>query len=55
MWPVACGIAALCVRHPEDFSEEEVSKTLSYHFTGIISILKSGKEPEDVKPQRKQL
>ena len=51
MWPVACGIAALCVKHPEDFSEEEVSKTLSYHFSGIMSIIKSGIEVEDVKPQ----
>ena len=51
MWPVACGIAALCVKHPEDFSEEEVSKTLSYHFSGIMTIIKSGKEVEDIKPQ----
>ena len=53
MWPVACGIAALCVKHPEDFTEEEVSKTLSCHFSGIMSIIKSGKEVEDVKPQLK--
>lgn len=53
MWPVACGIAALCVKHPEDFPEEEVSKTLSYHFSGIMSIIKSGKEPENIKPQLK--
>ena len=53
MWPVACGIAALCVKHPEDFSEDEVSKTLSYHFSGIMSIIKSGKEVEDVKTQLK--
>ena len=52
MWPVACGIAALCVKHPEDFPEEEVSKTLSYHFSGIISIIKSSKEVEDVRPTR---
>lgn len=51
MWPVACGIAALCVKHPEDFSEEEVSRMLSYHFGGIMSILKSGRELEDIKPQ----
>lgn len=50
MWPVACGIAALCVKHPEDFPEEAVSKTLSYHFTGIISIIKSGREIEDIRP-----
>ena len=50
MWPVACGIAALCVRHPEDFPDEEVSRTLSYHFCGIMSIIKSGEEVEDVKP-----
>lgn len=53
MWPVACGIAALCVKHPEDFPEEEVSRTLSYHFSGIMSIIKSGREVEDIKPQIK--
>ncbi len=53
MWPVACGIAALCVRHPEDFSEEEVSKTLSYHFSGIMSIIKSGEEVENVRPHKR--
>lgn len=51
MWPVACGIAALCVKHPEDFPEEAVSKTLSYHFSGIISIIKSGREIEDIRPR----
>ena len=51
MWPVACGIAALCVKHPEEFPQDEVSKTLSYHFSGIISIIKSNKEVEDIKPQ----
>lgn len=50
MWPVACGIAALCVKHPEDFSDENVSLTLSYHFSGIMSIIKSGREVEDIRP-----
>ena len=54
MWPVACGIAALCIKHSEDFPEEAVSKTLSYHFTGIMSIIKSGKEIEDIKPHLKE-
>ena len=53
MWPVACGIAALCVKHPEDFPEGIVGKTLSYHFSGIMSIIKSGKEVEDIKPVRR--
>ncbi|MCQ2133846.1 MAG: TetR/AcrR family transcriptional regulator [Bacteroidales bacterium] len=52
MWPVACGIAALCVKHPEDFPEEIVSRTLSYHFSGIITIMKSGREVEDIRPRR---
>ena len=52
MWPVACGIAALCVKHPEDFSDDIVSSTLSYHFSGIMSIIKSGREVEDIKPSR---
>lgn len=51
MWPVACGIAALCVKHPEDFSDESVSRTLSYHFSGIMSIIKSGREVEDIRPR----
>lgn len=51
MWPVACGIAALCVKHPEDFTDENVSRTLSYHFSGIMSIIKSGREVEDIKPR----
>ena len=50
MWPVACGIAALCLRHPEDFPEDTVSRTLTYHFSGIMSIIKSGREIEDIKP-----
>lgn len=51
MWPVACGIAALCVKCPDDYSDENVSRTLSYHFSGIMSIIKSGREVEDIKPQ----
>ena len=51
MWPVACGIAALCVKHPEDFSDDIVSSTLSYHFSGIMTIIKSGRKVEDVKPR----
>ena len=51
MWPVACGISALCVKHPEDFPEETVSRTLSCHFNGIMSIIQSGKEMEDVRPR----
>lgn len=51
MWPLACGIAALCVKRPEDFSDENVSRTLSYHFSGIISIIKSGREVEDIRPR----
>lgn len=54
MWPVACGIAALCIKHPEDFPDEAVSKTLSYHFSGIMSIIKSGKEVKDIKPRARQ-
>lgn len=50
MWPVACGIAALCVKHPEDFPEDVVSRTLSYHFTGIMHIIRSGREVDDIKP-----
>ena len=53
MWPAACGIAALCIKHPEDYPEETVSRILSYHFVGIISIIKSGRVIEDIKPRIK--
>lgn len=53
MWPLACGIAALCVKNPEDYTDENVSKTLSYHFSGILSIIKSGREIEDITPKHK--
>ncbi len=53
MWPVACGIAALCVKHPEDFPEDAVSRTLTYHFSGIMTIIKSGTDVEDIKPSRR--
>lgn len=52
MWPLACGIAALCVKRPDDYSDEIVSRTLSYHFSGIMSILKSGREVEDIRAKR---
>lgn len=51
MWPVACGIAALCIKHPDDYPEDTVSQTLSYHFAGIMSIIKSGKQVEDIRPR----
>ncbi len=54
MWPVACGMAALCITHPEDFPMQTVSRTLSYHFAGIISIIKSGRQIEDIHPGIKQ-
>ena len=54
MWPVACGIAALCIKHPEDFPEETVSKTLTYHFTGVVSLIKSGKDIEDITPRKQK-
>lgn len=53
MWPVACGIAALCVRHPENYSEKEVSRTLTLHFKGILSIIQSGMDVKDMKPVRR--
>ena len=46
-------LVAFAKEDPEDFPQEEVSKTLSYHFFGIMSIIKPGKEVEDVKPQLK--
>lgn len=53
MWPVAAGIAALCVKHPEDFSEEETGRILSNHFAGMMTIIKSGRQVENIVPQKK--
>lgn len=42
----------LFYEHMEDFTEESTGETLSYHFTGIMSVLKSGREVENIKPQK---
>lgn len=52
MWPVATGIASLCVHRPADFSEEETGQILSNHFSGIMWLIKNGREAENVVPSK---
>lgn len=48
MWIHAYGLCSLCAMKVCDFSEEEISKRLSQVFMGLIALLKSGKENENI-------
>ena len=50
MWPVATGIASLCVHRPMAFSEEETGQILSNHFSGmmwVINIVPKRRSPDE--------
>ena len=53
MWPVATGIASLCVHRPMDFSEEETGQILSNHFSGMMWLIKSGQQVINIVPKRR--
>ena len=52
MWPVATGIASLCVHRPMAFSEEETGQILSNHFSGMMWLIKSGQQVINIVPKR---
>ena len=53
MWPVATGIASLCVHRPMAFSEEETGQILSNHFSGMMWLIKSGQQVINIVPKRR--
>ena len=53
MWPVAPGIASLCVHRPMAFSEEETGQILSNHFSGMMWLIKSGQQVINIVPKRR--
>ena len=53
MWPVATGIASLCVHRPMAFSEEETGQILSNHFSGVMWLIKSGQQVINIVPKRR--
>ena len=53
MWPVATGIASLCVHRPMAFSEEETGQILSNHFFGMMWLIKSGQQVINIVPKRR--
>ena len=53
MWPVATGIASLCVHRPMAFSEEETGQILSNHFSGMLWLIKSGQQVINIVPKRR--
>jgi len=44
IWPYSCGLAQLCCKNPEMYTEERVSRSLTNQFTSLIMLIKSGKE-----------
>ena len=53
LWPVATGIASLCVHRPMAFSEEETGQILSNHFSGMMWLIKSGQQVINIVPKRR--
>ena len=53
MWPVATGIASLCVHRPMAFSDEETGQILSNQFSGMMWLLKSGQQVINIGPTRR--
>jgi hypothetical protein len=52
MWPFVCGLAQLCCKTPEIYTDECISRMLSTQFQALIMLAKSGREVENIEPKR---
>ena len=55
IWPFVCGLAQLCNKNPEIYTDECISKMLSTQFQALMMFVKSGREVENVEPLFKVL
>lgn len=53
-WPFFSGLAILCQKAPEIFTDDYVSQMLSAQFQSLLMLVKSGREVLDIKPKLKQ-
>lgn len=50
IWPFACGLAQLCSKAPEVYTDEKISEMLSAQFQALLMLAKSGKVIKDIEP-----
>lgn len=50
IWPFVCGLAQLCCKNPEIYTDECISRMLSTQFQSLMMLVKSGREVKDVAP-----
>ncbi len=52
-WTYACGLAMLCNKNPEVFSDEIISLKLSTQFMAQLTLIKSGRNIVNIEPKHK--
>lgn len=55
IWPFVCGLAQLCNKNTEIYTDECISRMLSTQFQALMMLTKSGREVENIKPGLKVL
>lgn len=50
IWPMACGMAQLANRNPEEYTDEVVGEMLSTHFMALKMLAQSGVEVQNIMP-----
>lgn len=53
MWATSAGVVTLCSQKPDEFTEEVISDILSYSFSGMMGIIKSGRQLPVIVPRPK--
>ena len=51
IWPFVCGLAQLCSKKPEVYTEERISMMLSTQFQALMRLVKSDSVAVDVEPR----
>lgn len=51
IWPFVCGLAQLCCKNPEIYTDECISRMLSTQFQALMMFVKSGREVENIVPK----
>ena len=52
-WTFACGLAMLCNKNPEVYTDERISLSLSTQFMAQLTLIKSGREVVNIEPKKK--
>jgi len=50
LWPFSCGLAHLCNKNPEIYTDDMISQMLTTQFMALLMLIKSGKEVTNITP-----